>query len=716
MSVSRGDDGKLKFSYSSGGLATAMSSLDTDDQIWVGWPGIASDDLTASEKALITREFAKQGCYPVHLTNQQIADFYEGYANDTLWPLFHYFPSLAKYNDAYWQAYQDVNQQFLRAVKKCSTPRAKIWVQDYQLMLLPGAIRNVLPDAEIGFFLHIPFPSFEIFRLIPQRKELIEGLLGADLLGFHIYDYARHFISTCSHLLGTTSEQGLIEYEGRRVKVDAFPIGIDYKKFRDTLNAPETKAELARLNERYEDQKILLSVDRLDYSKGIMQRLEAYDHFLKYNPRYHKRVTMIMVAVPSRTAVETYQQLRDQIERTVSRINGTYGTTDWSPISYQFQNLQFEHIVALYAKSDVALVTPLRDGMNLVAKEYVASKRGRTGVLVLSDMTGAADELDEALQINPNNISGLSETIKRALSMPKKEQLRRLKGMQARISDYTVQRWGSDFLSELDIARRSHLGALNKRLTDSHRQAIIDHYLEAKSRLLLFDYDGTLHAFSKSTKPSAVKPPLKLKLQLAHISQQPNTTVCIISGRPRRALDEWFGNNPNIILVAEHGAWIKQKGTWAQNTEPFDKTTIIDTMRRYALRTAGASIEEKDFAVVWHYRRVEAELAYMRNASLRRELNDIIQDSDLGVYNGNKIIEVKPKSIHKGSVARHLSETHPSEFILCVGDDYTDEHMFEALPASATTIKVGFGSTHAKHQIRSVTSVLRFIEQLSRAR
>lgn len=713
VSVSR-VDGKLTFSASSGGLATAMSSLDVKDQIWVGWPGIASDSLTSAEKTQITKELRKHGCIPVFLTEADITNFYEGYANDTLWPLFHYFPSLAQYRDEYWKAYQSVNRKFARAVGRIADATATIWVQDYQLMLLPSMIRDSTPQAKIGFFLHIPFPSYEVFRLLPERRAIIEGLMGADLLGFHVYDYARHFISSCNRILGTSSEQGVIEHQGRRVKIDVFPIGIDYKKFRDTLSEPETKKEIAVLDERYGKQRIILSVDRLDYSKGIMKRLQAYELFLARHPHLHRTVTLMMIAVPSRTEVETYKQLRDEIEQTVSRINGMYGTTDWAPINYQFQNLPFERIVALYAKSEVALVTPLRDGMNLVAKEYVASKRNRKGVLILSEMAGAADELHGALIVNPNDISVLAEAIYTALTMPNTEQQRRLKLMQARIGDYTVQKWGEDFVSQLEDARSSHHTALKKRLTSEVNDDIVKSFIKSKKRLILLDYDGTLHHFSSNISAAAVKPGPRLRAQLRRIAEQRGTTLCIISGRPRATLDKWFKDIPRIMLVAEHGAWIKKQGVWHQNAEKFEKEAILKLMQDAAIRTPGALVEEKDFSLVWHYRNVNPELAYIRNNSLRRELADLTNESDLTVHNGNKIIEVKPSTIDKGSIAQKLYDESPADFVFAAGDDYTDESMFATLPHSAHTVKVGFGETSARYQVGKLERILGIVDSMSK--
>ena len=708
------EKGKLLFNRSAGGLTTAMSSLQADDKIWIGWPGIPSDDLTRQEKIQIARELKKHGCFPVHLTRQQIAEFYEGYANDTLWPLFHYFPSYAQFHKDYWDAYQKVNKLFSVAVRKQANPDATIWIQDYQLMLLPALVRQIVPDAKIGYFHHIPFPSYEIYRLLPERRELIEGLMGADLVGFHIYDYARHFASSVNHLLGTTSEHGVIEYQGRRVKVDAFPIGIDYKQWRTQLAHPETKSELARLDEHYAGKKVIVSVDRLDYSKGIMKRLLAFEHFLSTNTSHHKKVTLVMVATPSRTEVETYKQLRDEIEIAVSRINGIYSTGDWTPISYQFQNLGFEELVALYAKADIALVTPLRDGMNLVAKEYVAAKLPRPGVLILSEMAGAADELVESIIVNPNNISNLSASIAKALKMPKSEQVSRLRAMQARIGDYTVQKWGKDFIDELSIAHKSHRGALHKRLTPTDAADLLADYKKSKSRLILLDYDGTLHGFTNTIHANAAKPSPKLKMQLETIASRPHTKLCIISGRPRRVLDSWFSGQKSVILIAEHGAWMKQDGEWIQTAEHFDKKPILDLMKSYASRTAGSLVEEKDFAAVWHYRRVNPELAYVRNANLKRELRELVEGTNLSVYKGNKIIEVKPSTVHKGDLAEQLVDKYKADFVLCAGDDFTDEDMFKALPQTAYTMKVGFGTTAARFQVGKLERILEIIQTMSK--
>lgn len=707
-------DGQLSYHMSSGGLATAMSSLESNDKIWVGWPGIADDNLTEQDKLDIAAELAKHGCYPVHLSHEQIALFYEGYSNDTLWPLFHYFPSYVKFNEDYWRAYQEVNWLYVTATQACAADDATVWIQDYQLMLTPAMLRSRMSDVKIGFFLHIPFPSYELFRQLPESTALLEGLLGADLVGFHIYDYARHFVSSCIHILGATHENGTISYDGRPIHVDAFPIGIDYAKFSRTLREPSCKDAIAKIQKTYEGKQLILSMDRLDYSKGIMKRLDAYETFLRDHPECHGKVTMMMVAVPSRTDIKTYQQLRDAVEQTVSRINGEYGTVDWAPISYQFKNLPFEEIVALMNRSDVALVTPLRDGMNLVAKEYVASKANRTGVLILSEMTGAAEEMIGSLIVNPNDTPSLARKIHRALTMPTDEQRARLKSMRQRISRYTVQKWGSDFLQHLETAGTKSRVPVEKRLTSARIDEIIEKYDTASSRLILLDYDGTLRGFTSDISANAAKPGPHLLRQLKAIATHHQTTLCIISGRPKAMLERWFRGIPNIALVAEHGAWVKDAGEWRANAEPFETAAIAARLSEFADRTPGAIIEEKDFAVVWHYRQVSPELAYVRNFAVEHELTKLLRGTDLTIHHGNKIIEIKPRSTDKGVVARELADRHKADFILCAGDDYTDEHMFQALPHDAHTIKVGPGSTHAQYQVARLERVLSLIERLSK--
>jgi trehalose 6-phosphate synthase/phosphatase len=527
------EKGVITFLPSTGGLATAMSSIGQDqDKIWIGWPGIASDDLEPADKRLITRKLREYGCAPVFLTQKQIAGYYDGYANATIWPLFHYFHNDAVYDRAYWEPYKEVNHQFQKAVLRQARPDATIWVHDYHLMLLPRMLKRELPTSSLGFFLHIPFPSYEIFRVLPHRADLLRGLLGADLVGFHTYDYSRHFASSVLNVLGHDTHQGTITVNDRRVVSDAFPIGIDYQKFVKALRSPTVKAEIQLLRDHYAGQKLIISVDRLDYSKGIVGRLEAFDLFLEQHPAYHGKVALVVIAVPSRSDVKAYKQLRDTIELAVSRINGKYATMDWSPISYQYKNLPFEQTVALYAAADIALVTPLRDGMNLVAKEYVASKQTRPGVLILSEMAGASHELAEAIRVNPYDTANIVAALTQALRMPAAQQKRAMLAMQARISRYSVTRWANDFTEQLIHAKTAAADAQRLRMDSNTQKALLKAYKSAKKRLILLDYDGTLKDFLPPARKDRARPPALLLKYLALLAADPHNHVCIISGRP----------------------------------------------------------------------------------------------------------------------------------------------------------------------------------------
>lgn len=709
-------DGKLTFSKSSGGLATAMSSLSSGsgNHIWVGWPGISADDLTPAEKAAITKKLTKQGFCPVFLTSEQIKTYYDGYANDTIWPLFHYFQSYARFDDAYWAGYASVNRLFAKTVARIAQSDAVIWVHDYHLMLLPKLLRTHMPEASIGFYMHIPFPSFEIFRTLPNREALLKGMLGADLVGFHTYDYAQHFMGSARRTLGLQVESGSVLLDEHKTIVDAFPIGIDYQKFATAPSQHKVKQEISALDERYHKEKIILSIDRLDYTKGIINRLHAFEHFLHKHPQYHKKVCLIVVAVPSRTEVQAYQALRDTIEQTLSRINGKYATVDWTPILYQFKNLPFEQVTALYAKAHIALVTPLRDGMNLVAKEYVASKPGAAGVLILSELAGAADELHEAIRINPNDKGAISAALRQALTMPRREQRRRMLAMQRWLSRYTVQRWANDFIRQLTASREVRAKRQSKLFTRGAETNMHETFAKAKHRMLLLDYDGTLKPFVNTPDPKAAAPSKALKTILQNLAQLPETQVCIISGRTKTALENWFGRMP-LTLVAEHGAWTKQNGTWQREPLTMDehKAVLRPVLEHYIERTPGAKLEEKDVALVWHYRNVPPELAYARNLSLRHELGNLLAGTDIGMFSGNKIIEIKPKSIQKGNIVRRLLGDSPPEFILCAGDDYTDEDMFQVLPAHAFGIKIGPQDTHARFQLTSLDTLRNILKRLT---
>ncbi len=712
VSVSK-QDGILEFTPSSGGLATGLASIEkSDDSIWVGWPGIASDDLTLSDKKAITDELKKYRCRPVFLTQRQVDNFYSGYSNTTLWPLFHYFPNQAEYSIEYWNIYKEVNQKFANEAIKFTIKNTKFWVHDYQLMLVPKMLRQTQENAIIGFFLHTPFPSFEIFRLLPEREELLRGLLGANLVGFHTYDYVRHFLSSVLRIVGFESTLGVIKIGSRFVQTDAFPIGIDYRKF---ARGPKNHGvkKILRSFDLFEDRaKVILTIDRADYSKGIPARLDAFELFLRDNPEYHGKVVFVLLAVPSRGEVEAYQELRSIIEQKVSRINGEFASVDWSPITYRYQSLPFDEVCALYALADVMLVTPHRDGMNLVAKEFVASKHNDKGVLILSETAGVATELTEAILVNPNNIPLVAKSIKTALSMPVKEQKQRMQKMQARISEYTVEKWANDFIAELYNSANEQFHN-PKVLKDQHLKILLADYKKASRRLILLDYDGTLKGFVSSPDARLGRPTSQVKKLLRNLTKDKRNKVVIVSGRPRNTLISFF-NNKDLGLIAEYGGWIFDAGHWIKSsvTAKKWKKDIKPILEQYASRTPGSEVEEKDFSLVWHYRRASPDLSYVRKEELKMELRDLLDQGNIDVFEGNKIIEIKPKRMHKGALVTEMIAKETWDFILAIGDDYTDEDMFNALPSRSYSINVGTGQTQARYQLHDVQDVLHLISNL----
>lgn len=451
-------EGSLFQKESSGGLVSGLSSyLDSlkgssfpskTDYIWIGWPGL---EIESGEQAeMQSKIMAEYRAYPVFLNENTMENFYEGFCNNTIWPLFHYFPSFALYENGYWDSYNEVNEKFLEAILKILKPGDLIWIHDYHLMLLPGLIREKKPDARIGFFLHIPFPAYEIFSLLPSqwRVKILEGLLGSDVIGFHTNDYTQYFLRCVQRILLKDTPDGNIQMGRRFVKARTFPMGIDFQKFQKSFGRSEVQKNVKILKRTLKYEKIILSIDRLDYTKGILNRLQGYEIFLQNNQAWIGKIILILRIIPSRIGVKHYRKMKKQIDEFVGRINGKFGNISWAPISYQYGFLPFDPMVALYSISDVILVTPLRDGMNLISKEYIACRIDKTGVLILSEMAGASKELTDAIIINPNNKEEIAEAISAALVMPVREQIRRIKLMQMHLKNSDVVKWADDFIRE----------------------------------------------------------------------------------------------------------------------------------------------------------------------------------------------------------------------------------------------------------------------------
>lgn len=706
--------GGFTYRRSVGGLATGLGSFyQSYDSMWVGWAGINRDAISGAERETIEKTLKEQyGSIPIFLSKTDVKLFYYGFCNKTIWPLFHYFPNYTVYDERHWKAYKKVNEIFCDVIVDVADQEDTIWIHDYQLMLLPGLVREKMPHSKIGFFLHIPFPSFEIFRLLPWRKELAEGLLGADLIGFHTYDYVRHFLSSIRRLSGYEHTLGQINTADRVIRVDAFPMGIDYERYSGASEDLAVKKEMSKIQKKVGDNKIILSVDRLDYTKGIIKRLEAFDHFLHKNPKYHEKVTLILVAVPSRTGVETYMLLKKELDELIGKINGEHGRIGWVPVWYLYRDLPFHTLAALYYLADVALVTPIRDGMNLIAKEYLATKRNKEGVLILSGMAGAVHELGEAIIVNPNNTDQVSSALEEALIMSVEEQIERNTPMQQRLQRYNVIRWAQDFFERLNTVRE-HQKKMNERMLTSHiRKKLIDDYRGAKNRLILLDYDGTLTSFS--AKPEKAVPDNEIINLLQSLANDSKNEVVIISERDKKTLEKWFGNI-GVHLIGEHGVWVKKKNEQWNKIEHLRhewKEEIRPIFENYMDRTPGSFIEEKDYSLAWYYRKAEPDLAYVRVNELKETLLHLTENLNVGIIEGNKVVEIKNSEVNKGRAVQYWLLEREWDLIMAVGDDSADEELFIALPQSAYTIKVGLGLSQALYNIPSVNNVRKLLHEL----
>lgn len=714
-------NGSITAVPSVGGLATGMKSVHSgSDSLWIGWSGLTDEEIPDELASDIDDALAQHGSSKVNLTSEEVDGFYFGFSNRTIWPLFHYFLQYSEFELDYWETYKAVNQKFADAIIEKANADDIIWIHDYQLMLVPQMVKEKMPDVSIGFFLHIPFPSFEIFRTLPWRTEILKGLLGADLIGFHTYDYERHFLSSVRRLLGLEVSFNDIYLEDRIIKVDSFPMGIDYKKFSEAAKEhldrkPEDLSELQKRLNTHKDSnpeaKFLLSIDRLDYSKGIAKRLNAFEYFLNKYPQYKEKVRLIILAVPSRSNVPQYKLLKKEVDELVGRINGEFSTVSWTPIWYFYRSMPFENLIDLYTSSDIAWLTPIRDGMNLVAKEYIATRTDKTGVLILSEMAGSANEMNESLLINPNNFEQIADTIKEAINMPIEEQKERNGILQKRLERYNVERWANDFMSSLKNQKESSNVYVSRKLSETLLKNVTDDYKKAKRKLLFFDYDGTLAAFHND--PQKANPDEELYNLLDTISSQENTDMYLISGRDKETFTKWFLPKKYNMIV-EHGVWISQNGdefSMLENVKKDWMEKIHPVLESFVDRTPGSFIEEKNYSLAWHYRKTDPDFGQKRATELTTVLTSLIANDDLSVLNGNKVIEIKSSNVNKGRAAMRVYNEADYDFVFAIGDDWTDEFMFQELPESSVTVKVGLQKTHAKYYVDGTKDVRKLLNR-----
>ncbi len=706
------DGDAWRFSPTSGGLATALKRLhERTNGIWVGWLGEPSKTL-ARVGPTLAEELERLRLVSVELSRTELSRYYDGFSNGVLWPLFHFL--LDKVNldaELDWQCYRAINQRFAKAAARKYREGDIIWVHDYQLMLVPGFLRRLLPKARIGFFLHVPFPASDVFRILPWRTEVLESLLAADLIGFHTSTYLHNFQRSAAQLTGADIELDAVRFNERTIKLGVYPIGIEVGPFESAATDPTVEAEMTRIRQAHPDKRILLGVDRLDYTKGIPRRLLTIARLLERRPDLRDKLLFIQVAVPSREKVAAYDDLRRIVNELSGRVNAQFGSPIGSPIQFLYRSVPLSQLVALYRIADVMLVTPLRDGMNVVAKEYVASRVDDDGVLVLSEFAGAAAELHEALAVNPYDISGTASMLAVALDMAPAERKLRMQAMRAHVRTHDVHRWAARFIDKL-----GRLGpAPNESISTAPpilSEEVTTRLRAAASRHILLDYDGTLVPFYPL--PALAIPDSELSDLLLRLAQTPGNLVHVVTGRSRALIEPWLGHLP-IVLHAEHGFWYRYPGgNWVASglINGAWKEPLRTLVCQFVESTPGALLEEKDVSLALHYRNADPSVVLERLRWLREELRRRTMDQ-LEIAETGKVFEIRLRGIHKGLVGNALiPNLDPNTAILAIGDDRTDEDLFSSLPTSAVTVRVGGGNSRAKYALYDVADVRALLESL----
>lgn len=480
ITITKDASGEYHFKMSSGGLVSALSGFKKSLSFtWIGWPGFY---IPPKDRAYVDKRLMEEySCQAVYLDDDVAEGHYNGFSNSILWPLFHYHPGEMNFDEENWLMYRQANFRFAETVRSQITPGSMVWVQDYHLMLLPMILRGLvdgssggeyqkqeltkiaegieeevdisserIPDVRIGFFLHTPFPSSEIYRILPVRREILLGILFCDLIGFHTYDYARHFLSSCTRILGLPTMPNGVEFEGRLAHVGTFPIGIEPSSFINNLEKESVQSRIAQLEQRFNGVKVIVGVDRLDYIKGVPQKLHALELFLTQHPEWIGKVVLVQLAVPSRQDVEDYQNLRSTVNELVGRINGRFGTVEFMPIHFMHKSLAFDELCALYAISDVCLVTSTRDGMNLVSYEYIACQQARQGAMILSEFAGAAQSLNGSIVVNPWDPQQVADAIHEAVTMDTETRAENHRKLFKYVNKYSAAFWGTSFIKEMN--------------------------------------------------------------------------------------------------------------------------------------------------------------------------------------------------------------------------------------------------------------------------
>ncbi|KAJ1437861.1 Trehalose-phosphatase [Sesbania bispinosa] len=760
------------FSWDENSLLLQLKDGLGDDDTEVIYVGCLKEDVHPNEQDEVSQILLETfKCVPTFLPPDLFTRYYHGFCKQQLWPLFHYMLPLSpdlggRFNRSLWQAYVSVNKIFADRIMEVINPEDDyVWIHDYHLMVLPTFLRKRFNRVKLGFFLHSPFPSSEIYKTLPIREELLRALLNSDLIGFHTFDYARHFLSCCSRMLGLTyeSKRGYIglEYYGRTVSIKILPVGIHMGQLQSVLGLPKTEEKVSELIRQFSDQgkTMLLGVDDMDIFKGISLKLLAMEQLLIQHPEWQGKVVLVQIANPARGRGKDVKEVQAETKATVKRINETFGKPGYDPVILIEEPLRFYEKVAYYVVAECCLVTAVRDGMNLIPYEYIISRQGnekldkvlglayshKKSTLVVSEFIGCSPSLSGAIRVNPWNIDAVADAMDSALEMADSEKQLRHEKHYRYVSTHDVGYWARSFLQDLertcsDHVRRRWWGigfglsfrvvALDPNFRKLSMEHIVSAYKRTTTRAILLDYDGTLMpqaSIDKGPTSNSIK-------MLNNLCRDKNNMVFLVSAKSRKTLTEWLSPCENLGLAAEHGYFLRLKRdaewetcgpatdcSWKQIAEP--------VMNLYTETTDGSTIEDKETALVWCYEDADPDFGSCQAKELLNHLESVLANEPVTVKSGQNNVEVKPQGVSKGLVAKRLLSTMQEkgmspDFVLCIGDDRSDEDMFEVITSSMDgpsmapraevfACTVGRKPSKAKYYLDDTTDIVRMVQGLA---
>ncbi|GAU48695.1 hypothetical protein TSUD_186880 [Trifolium subterraneum] len=764
------ETGKWCFSWDEDSILLQLKdgfSSDTE-VIYVGSLKVEID--TSEQDAVAHKLLGDFNCVPTFLPHELQKKFYLGFCKQQLWPLFHYMLPICsdhgdRFDRAIWQAYVSANKIFADKVMEVINPDDDfVWVHDYHLMVLPTFLRKKFNRVKLGFFLHSPFPSSEIYRTLPVRDEILRGLLNSDLIGFHTFDYARHFLSCCSRMLGLDyeSKRGHIglDYFGRTIFIKILPVGIHMGRLDSVLNLPSTSSKLKEIQEEFKDKKVILGVDDMDIFKGINLKFLAVEQLLQQKPHLQGQVVLIQVVNPARGSGKDVQEAKKEAYSIAQRINDRYGSNDYQPVIIIDRHVPRFEKSAYYALAECCIVNAVRDGMNLVPYKYIVCRQGtpkldeavgrrsdcpRTSMLVVSEFIGCSPSLSGAIRVNPWDIEAVADALDMALTIGEPEKKLRHEKHYRYVSSHDVAYWARSFMQDLERACKDHYskrcwgmgwGLAFRVISLSHgfrklsHDHIISAYKRTSRRAIFLDYDGTIVSQSSINKT----PSTEVISVLNALCNDTKNIVFIVSGRARDSLSEWFASCKLLGLAAEHGYFLRWNSDSEWETGHFSadldwKQIVLPVMQSYTEATDGSNIEIKESALVWHHQDADPDFGSCQAMELLDHLESVLANEPALVKRGQHIVEVKPQGVTKGLVAEKVllnmvNGGNPPDFVMCIGDDRSDEDMFESILSTAScpslpaapdifACTVGRKPSKAKYFLDDTYDVVRLLEGLA---